>query len=225
MKKYLLLIWICFFIIGCSNTKEKRLEEKKVINNIEEEKKEVELPKEPEYKDENPVIVGLYQNKKLIDTLNTTIKDGTDIASFDVYFTNDKEVSSTNTKVNFNKYASNYEDVNKYKIGFQISFSVDNDLINKVITSPKETYALTPYIYNYLYDDIHQDDGSWYSHVEEKDVNDDTIYSSIKLYAADNTDKITSPITLMVFTYDTEDDFDDKGMYRGNSKYTITINH
>ena len=84
-------------------------------------------------------------------------------------------------------------------------------------------YIVTPYIYNYLYDDIHQPDGAWYSHVEENQVTNETIYSSIKLYAAEKTNEISSPITLTVFTYDTADDFDESGMYRGNSKYTITI--
>ena len=35
--------------------------------------------------------------------------------------------------------------------------------------------------------------------------------------------KVTSPITLEAFTYDSADDFDEKGNYRGNSKYSIEI--
>ena len=53
---------------------------------------------------------------------------------------------------------------------------------------------------------------------------DNTIYSSIKLYLHKDTKTITSPITLTVFTYKDENDFID-GHYRGNSKYTITINN
>ena len=34
---------------------------------------------------------------------------------------------------------------------------------------------------------------------------------------------IDSPITLMVFTYDGMDDFDDSGLYRGNSFYKVLI--
>lgn len=222
MKKYLLLILCLFLLVGCSNSKVKKNEIKEDTNNKEvEEDVKVE---EPIYKDDNPVIVGLYQNGKLVKDINVNISDSTDIASFDVYFTNEEDVGSKNTKVNFNKYASNYKDINKYKIGFMISFSTTEESFNKVITGPKDIYITTPYIYNYLYDDIHQIDGAWYSHVEEKDVNDETIYSSIKLYGAENTNNITSPITLTVFTYDTEDDFDENGMYRGNSKYSITIN-
>ena len=56
------------------------------------------------------------------------------------------------------------------------------------------------------------------------DVKDDTIYSSIKLYLHKQSIEITSPITLTVFTYKDDNDFID-GHYRGNSKYSITINN
>lgn len=221
MKKYVLLITILFMVTGCTDYNKKDLKDNE-SNSIE--KQEETVPEEPVYVDENPVIVGLYQNGKLVKNIDATIRDDLDIGSFDVYFTNEENVGSTNTKRNFNKYYNNYEDAGKYKIGFYISFVTTDRKMEVVIKDPSARYNLWPYIYNYLYDDIHQVDGGWYSHVEEKDVNADTIYSSIKLYGAENTKDIISPITLTVFTYDTDDDFDDVGMYRGNSKYTITIN-
>ena len=220
MKKTLLLVFSLFLITGCD------VKEKKELENTKPDNPEIPdvLPVEEKYVDENPVIVGLYQNGKLVKALTTQIKSGVDIASFDVYFTNEENVGSTNTKRNFNKYAANYEDVSKYKIGFMVSLLVGDEIINKTILSPKDMYTLSPYIFNYLYDDVHQADGTWYDHVDAKDVNEKTIYSSIKLYAVDEVSKLSMPITLTVFTYDTEDDFDGDGMYRGNSKYTITIN-
>ena len=175
------------------------------------------------YIDDNPVVVGLYQNGVLIHELNANIINGVDIASFDVYFTNEENTGSSNTKQNFNKYQANYENAEKYKIGFYLSFKTNEKNYEATITKPN-VYATTPYIYNYLYDDIHQADGAWYSHVEEGEENESTIYSSIKLFAAEKTEEIISPITLTVFTYDTQDDFDEFGNYRGKSKYTITIN-
>ena len=227
MKKYLLLFIIIFLTTGCISNNKKTEEQTIITNNIEETKEEIieDIPEEPTYKDENPVIVGIYQKGKLITNLNIPIIDGTDIASFDVYFTNEEDTNDSNTKRNFKKYAANYENINKYKIGFIVSFSTKEEIITKMITTPNDTFILAPYIFNYLYDDIHQPDGTWYSHVEEADVNENTIYSSIKLCAVSDTDKIISPISLTVFTYDTLDDFDENGMYRGNSKYTITINH
>ena len=46
--------------------------------------------------------------------------------------------------------------------------------------------------------------------------------TSIKLYAVDGIDKVED-IVLTAFTYDSEDDFDVSGNYRGNSKYSINI--
>ena len=220
MRKKLLLILCLLLVTGCTFGADENLEN----STSEEEETHEELPPVPVYVDENPVTVGLYQNGKLVKSVTAPVQASVDIASFDVYFTNEENVGGTNTKRNFNKYAANYENVNAYKIGFMISFSIDGEEITKTITGPKDTYIFGPYIYCYLYDDVHQPDGSWYSHVKENDVNDDTIYSSIKLYAVDDASKITSPITLTVFTYDTEDDFDEFGIYRGNSKYAITIN-
>ena len=74
----------------------------------------------------------------------------------------------------------------------------------------------------YLYDDIHQEDGAWYSHVTEEEFNENTILTSIKLTGSTLTNDINSDITLTVFTYD-EDDFDESNNYRGISKDTIII--
>ena len=59
-----------------------------------------------------------------------------------------------------------------------------------------------------------------YSHLEE--VNDNTLMTSIKIYAVDGIDNVQN-IILTAFTYDDEDDFDDNGNYRGSSSYTINI--
>lgn len=221
MKKYLLLLFI-LLISGCSFYVKNEKVENTNVTTLQEDV--ITLPEEPVYVDDNPIVVGLYQNGKLINDINVLIKDRTDIASFDVFFTNEENVGGTNSKKIFSKYASNYENIDKYKIGFSISFSVGDELINETITGPKDMYILAPYVFVYLYDDIHQPDGAWYSHVEEDDVKEDTIYSSIKLFGAESATSISSPIKLTVFTYDTDDDFDKGGIYRGNSKYSIILN-
>ena len=217
MKKLILIVLCLFLTVGCTKKDD-------IVNsNIEEDKPEVPQV-EDTYIDDNPIKVGLYMNGKLINEYNTKIVDGEDIASFDVYFTDIEDVGSSNTKNNFNKYYQMYDDIDNYKIGFYISFDTEEKKMESVILNPSSMYDLY-YIYNYLYDDIHQPDGAWYSHVEEKDVTDNTIYSSIKLYAGGETSKITSPITLMVFTYDGDDDFDSEGHYRGVSSHTLIINN
>ena len=214
MKKYILLLFIVILLVGCNKVEE----ETNTTNTKEDDVTVVE----EKYVDDNPIIVGLYMNGKLVHEYETAIIDEEDIASFDVYFTNEEDVYSSNTKSNFNKYYNNYENIDKYKIGFYVSFETIDEKKEVVLLDPSKMYDLY-YIFTYLYDDVHQADGAWYSHVEVSDVTDDTIYSSIKLYAGGKTDKITSPITLTVFTYDDMDDFDEEGHYRGNSSYTVLI--
>ena len=175
------------------------------------------------YIDDNPITVGLYQNGKLVENYKTAFKNHTDIGYFEVCFSNDLNLGSSNVKRNFNKCYGNYQDISNYKIGYYVRFSTEDKEYEKVILNPSGKHSMDPYLYFYLYDDVHQKDGAWYSHLEPEDVKDNTIYSSIKLYTPSGALKITSPITLTVFTYDEEDDFDENGYYRGNSKYTIII--
>lgn len=177
----------------------------------------------PMYVDDNPITVGLYNNGELVSTLKTKYQDDTDIATFNIIFTNDKKLPSDNLKTNWNTYYKKYNKIDKYKIGFLLEFTADGKEIKNKILDPDAKYKAGPYVFVYLYDGIHQSDGASYTHLEKKDVNSKTIYSSIKLYMSTKTKKIESPIKLTVFTYDGKEDFDEDGNYRGNSKYTITI--
>ena len=214
MKKYLLYGLIILMLTSCA------VKDNKIENTVVDEP--VEVVEEPKYQDDNPIKVGLYLDGKLMDEYHTKIVDGTDIVVFEVYYTNESNVGNNSVKYNFNKYYANYDNIDKYKIGFQMSFDTRDEHMETTILDPSKMHELY-YIYNYLYDDIHQADGAWYSHVEMEDVKDNTLYTSIKLYAGGYTYKITSPITLTVFTYDDMDDFDENGKYRGNSYHTVTI--
>ena len=216
MKKICALLTCLIILSGCSKKEEKV--------------KEIEKIEEPEiiedassYIDNNPVKIAFYKDNKILKEESTTASPMTDIGVFSVLFTNDEEVSGNNYKVLFNNYYDKYENKEKYKIGYYIKFHVNDKLYEKTIVDPTSIFSLAPYIYVYLYDDIHQADGAWYSHVEEKDVKEDTMYTSIKLFMAQEIKDVTSPITFKTFTYDSEDDFDENGNYRGNSQYSIEI--
>lgn len=218
MKKIFITLIIILLITGC-NKKENNLDTN-INNENKEEKQEIDTPV---YKDDNPIKLGLYVDENLISNYTTDKINGKDIGVFNVYYTKKDKLENNNVKYNWNKYYNEYENIDKYKIGYIISFTVDNKTYKEQILDPNSTFIFSPYIYIYLYDDINQPDGSWYSHILPEEVTDNTIYSSIKLFKADNISNITSPITLSVFTYD-EDDFDSNNNYIGSSIYTITIN-
>ncbi len=216
MKKILLLI-IMILLVGCAKEDKeeiKRIEE--LINNP----PTITPEPTPSYVDTNPIVVGLYKDRKLIHEYDKKFKNETDIAIFSVFFTNEKNVGNNNFKTTWKKYYNLYEDIDDYKIGFEIDVDIDGERQENIMLNPKNQHKIYPTLYAYLYDDIHN--SGYYSHVTMDDVKDNTIYSSIKLYLHKETKKITSPITLTVFTYKNDNDFID-GHYRGNSKYTITI--
>ena len=216
MKKIIFII-ILLLITGCSlNTESKEeLKENKVIEK-----------EEPKYVDDNPIKLGLflydnnYHNKSVIkDAYYADFIPNTDIGSFEVFLTSDEVVEGSSFKDTWNKYYNMYENIDNYKIGFNIKFMLyDGTSYESNIFEP-DIYKYSDYFYIYLYDDIHQRDGAFYSHLEE--IDDNTLLTSIKLYAVSGIDKVES-IILNAFTYD-EDDFDENNNYRGNSLYVIRI--
>ena len=229
MKKIILLITIILILTGCNTNKNNNLNNQEISNNNQEqhnnetntENKDLNIDT---YKDENPVKVALYENNKIVKSYNTKISNNKDIAVFDVYYTNDEETTEKNTKSNFLKYYNMYENISNIKTGFYFEFEAENKKIEHLVLDPTSEYALDPYFYIYLYDDINQEPYTYYSHLTKEEMNDSTIISSIKIYSAEAENKITSPITLNVFTYDSLDDITEDNHYRGNSSYTITIN-
>lgn len=212
MKKILIIIILLFTLTSCTKKQNDPINLDDTLNiNI------------STYKDDNPIKVGLYVDEYLSKEYTTTKTNMQDITVFNVYYTNKEKLENNYIKYNFNKYYNEYENIDKYKIGFIISFSVNDKTYHEQILTPDCEYLFAPYIYIYLYDDIHQTPNTWYSHLLKEEVNDDTIYSSIKLFKADHANEITSPITLSVFTYD-KDDFDNNHNYIGSSIYTTTIN-
>ncbi len=218
MKKVLTIILIALIIITGCGKKEKEVKEIK----HEKETKEVV---ENTYKDMNNTPIGIYklEGNKLIrlDNITKELKVEEDIDTFQIYFSNDKEI-------NLNKSFSDsyYEEYNKYKVkvGFNISFKLKNGMdITYNILTPNNTFDKWEYLMTYLYDDFANKGKSFYSHIENEEYNDSTLFTAIKLQSSYKCKDIDSKINLKVFTYDDDDDLVDNN-YRGNSYFVTTIN-
>jgi hypothetical protein len=216
MKKVVLVL-LAIVICGCGEVNNK-VEDKTVTSDHEEEVVEVVEEK----KDDNPIKLALYINGKKVDSYSSPMTIYTDIVSLECYYTDEDEIVSGNFKDVFNKYYSNYVDIDKYKIGYKIMFDIPNETVTRYIYRPGDVFDYFNFIQTYLYDDIHQD-SSWYSHVEDSEYNDNTLLTSIKLTASTDIDKVSSSIKITVFSYDS-DDINDKGEYIGNNSYTVVIN-
>ena len=220
LRKIFLLFFI-FMISGCTIFNN----EKEIISNNNDDNIKEET-KINEYVDDNPIKLGIflydnnYHNKeRLYDTFYTNFINGVDIGSFEVFLTDDQIIDGNRFKDTWNKYYNMYTDIDNYKIGYNITYKLkDGTTLGSNFFEP-DIFRYGKYFYVYLYDDINAPDG-FYSHLE--DMNDDTIITSIKIYAVDGIDDVEK-IILTAFTYDSQEDFDSNGNYRGNSKYTITI--
>lgn len=204
--------------------------EENAINENNEEKTDNQTKKEPEYVDDNPIKVGLYIQKGNYKTL---VKDEyycnwdpeEILGLFYAVYTTDDIIAGNSFNTVWKEYLNNYSNIDKYRIGYNISFTMDDgEVIDQTILNPDHAYLMYPEIQFYLYDDINLIPGKRYYHVTHDDFNENTLCSSAKLVGDKRTPNIASDILLTAFTYDSEDDFEpETGKYRGNSYYTITI--
>ena len=218
--KRVLIICLCLLLCACG-TKKKDVKVK-TDNNV----KNVEEVKEV-YQDTNNTVVGLYKEKgsklELVTDYSTDISSGKDIDIYQVYFSNE---SSVNLDSGFGlSYYNMFNSLNNpnIKVGFNIKYSLDNgEVVNQTVLKPSDTIQ-NEYIFLYLYDDYKNRNSNFYSHIEDSEYDDETLFTSVKVFA-NKIDNLSSNIEFTVFTYDTDDDFEN-GNYRGTSKYTINISN
>lgn len=219
MKKNIIILFIIItFICGCS-----KKEEVKEIKN--DDIKEEIIEDIPKYTDLNNTPIGIYElngnTLKRLSSINKKLNVEEDIGIFQIYPSNEDTIYLNNGFAD-----SFYNEFNKYnniKIGFNIKFTLNNgEKVSYNILSPSNTFDKWEYLMNYLYDDYANKNKSFYSHIEENDYNENTLFTAIKLQSSYSCGDINSKIELTVFTYDSEDDFLDNE-YRGNSKYTLNI--
>lgn len=216
MKKLILIIML-IMLVGC---------EKEPFKEIKEIKEEPVI-KEEVYEDANPLKVGLYTRGNGKYTLwheyQTSITPSKDINTFQILPTNEEQLSYSGRYVNFIEPLWNNVETD-YKLGIILDYELnDGTKIKHVIYDPSNTLEYQDYIQVYLYDAIAHKNDKWYSHITNEEFNENSYITSFKLTAGKLSDKIVYPIKLSVFTYDTDDDFDDSNNYRGNSIYTINV--
>lgn len=218
--KRVLIICLCLLLCACGS--KKKDVKVKIDNNV----KKVEEVKEV-YQDTNNTVVGLYKERgsklELVTDYSTDISSGKDIDIYQVYFSNESSVSlDSGFGLSYYNMFNSLNNPN-IKVGFNIKYSLDNgEVVNQTVLKPSDTIQ-NEYIFLYLYDDYKNRNSNFYSHIEDNEYNDETLFTSVKVFA-NKIDNLSSNIEFTVFTYDTDDDFEN-GNYRGTSKYTINISN
>ena len=221
--KIIVMLLILLSLSGCKY-KEKNDFNKIISNEVNENKETID-----EYQDNNPVIISMYadntqgQTQKVNEVLTIPWIVKKDITILSTFYTDDEYISGSYYQTIWNKYASRYDEYEKYKTGWEISFDIENETIHRKVLKPSDVADFYDYLEIYLYDSVHQELGAWYSHLLESEINDKTILTTMKLTCGSKCEKITSDINVKAYTYDDETDFDKNGFYRGNSFDNIVI--
>ena len=220
MKKVLFTLLILLLICGCEKNKEKTITKEKKVE-------EKPIGTKITYKDLNNTPIGIYKlngntlTKLTEDTYNLVSME--DIGIFQIFPSTEDTINTTTFGKDFYNEWIKYNTNNNLKIGFNIKYELTNgEKLSYNVLSPSNNFDYCEYLMNYLYDDYANAGKGFYSHIEDKDLNENTLYTSIKLQSSGQINDIKDKIELTVFTYDSEDDFADNE-YRGNSKYTYTI--
>lgn len=215
-KKIIIVFIILIACCGCNISKENKTKKKKVETTYEE-----------NYKDLNNTPISFYSSNDSglikITKINKTLVSMEDIGIFQIYPSDADSINiSSGFGNSFYDEWMKYNTNNNLKIGFNIKFKVGDEDISYNILNPSNCMEKWEYLLNYLYDDYANRGKSFYSHIEENEYNDSTLFTSIKLQSSGECNKIQDKILLTVFTYDSDDDFLDNE-YRGNSSSTLTI--
>ena len=217
-KVLLIIIGICL-LSGCG---EKKVSIQPTSND---QKKEETVTEQ--YIDENPIKIGLYDNVGqkyiLYKSYSTNMAPDVDMDYYQIVFSNEEEVSFNGNREDYIKSLWDNTNIN-FKLGIMLEYDTLNDgHIKHVLYNPDTILEHQPYFAIYMYDAIKHRYDKWYSHITSEEFDDNTYVTSFKLTPGSKISELTSPLKLSVFTYDTEDDFDEDGNYRGNSIYTIEI--
>ena len=181
------------------------------------------------YEDSNPMPIGFYDLKGnhlvRLHEIHDDLVIEKDVGLFQVYPSFEEEIyldeafgpSFYNTWIQYNPN-------NSIKIGFHIEFTLSNgEEVSYNILNPSQTFDKWEYLMNYLYDDYAHFGDYFYSHIENDEFTENTLFTAFKMQSSYQCSEIHSSIKMSVFTYDSEDDFDENGLYRGKSIHTFKI--
>ena len=145
-----------------------------------------------------------------------------DIDCFEVFASTEERVEGKSFRAMWNAVWESHELRENAKIGYAIAFSCGDTQVQKTLLKPSDSKEFYDYLEIYMYDDINQTPGQRYTHLDDKDMKDETIISSIKLTSGSKIAEV-GDITLTAFIYNGEDCFNAEGEYIGQVMASILI--
>lgn len=147
----------------------------------------------------------------------------TDIDCFEILATQADLAEGSSFRSIWNTAWDAHEGTESAKIGFHITIPLSGGaMFSKTLLKPSDSASFFDYLEIYMYDDVHVTPGVWYTHLEDKDMTEQTVITSIKLTSGSKIKEV-GDITLTAFIYNGDDCFDADGNYIGLVSETIVI--
>ena len=185
---------------------------------------------EPFIPEIHPDVVGIYipaadgtAARKHITEFVASRTAKKDIDCFEILASQDDRIAGSSFRSIWNAAWDAHGENANAKIGFRIEFPLKSgEVVSAQILDPSDTKSFFDYLEIYLYDDIHQKPGVWYTHLEDYNMKEETIISSIKLTSGRLIAEV-GDIALTAFIYTGPECFDAQGDYIGLVSQTILI--
>ncbi len=146
-----------------------------------------------------------------------------DIDCFEILATREELIQGNSFASIWRAAWESHSSAENTKIGFHITFALsDGQVISRQLLKPSDSADFYEYLEIYMYDDVTVAPGVWYTHLEDKDMTDTTVITSIKLTSGSKISQV-GDILLTAFVYSGEDCFGADGLYIGQVLETITI--
>lgn len=140
---------------------------------------------------------------------------GKDILSLEVFASGEQKIAGNTFSVLWKEYWEKCEAPEDYRLGYLLEFDTQSEgRVERTILEPDDIYGFLDYIEVYIYDDVNVPPDTWYSHLLQEQVNENTYVTSIKLTAGSRIDEVSN-IRVTAFVYKDEKDFDGAGRYIG----------
>lgn len=177
-----------------------------------------------------PDVIGLYipaedgtRARKLVTEFSAKRTAKKDIDCFEVFASAEGYVTGSSFSAMWQTAWAVFEDTQQAKIGFHIAFDLsDGETVSQTILKPSDSEGFYDYLEIYLYDDINQTPGVRYTHLEDSEIDEQTIISSIKLTSGSQIEQV-GDIILTAFIYNGDDCFDADGNYLGLVSASVII--
>ena len=173
-----------------------------------------------------------YRSFTPVKTSALPDRAGVDIACYWVLPTNESDLSNVDYRDLWKKFLSASLGVNgapelgkgetpNPKTGFRLTVVTEEGEMTETVLSPSDIDEhISEYIEMYLYDDVNHPSGSWYSHLTEEEMTDETIISSVKLTTGKLSHLVKS-VKLEAFIY--IEDETPNGEYNGDNIRSVII--